>query len=247
MTRYDVLTLHPNMVEGPLSESIVGRARTRGLVNIQVHDIREHGLGKHRTVDDTPYGGGPGMVMRVDVVAAALESVTTEESIVLLMTPTGRVFNQRLARELSTKKHLVLICGHYEGIDDRIGSLVDQEISLGDFVMTGGELAALAIIDSVVRLQPGVLGNENSAEEESFSNGLLEHPQYTRPRIWRDKEVPEVLLSGHHGKIEEWRNTQQLLRTKLRRPDLFGSEKDAESHEIAFGSNQIVDESPDVE
>jgi tRNA (guanine37-N1)-methyltransferase len=222
-TRFDVLTVHPKMVDAPMSESIMGRARARGVAHLSVHDIRVHGLGKHRTVDDTPYGGGPGMVLRVDVVAEALEAVRTPEALVLLTSPSGRVFDQAMANELSEQEHVILICGHYEGIDDRIETLVDGCVSIGDFVMTGGELAAVAIMDAVWRLQPGVLGNGASAAEESFSDGLLEHPQYTRPKDWRGYPVPDVLLSGHHARIESWRHRQQISRTEQRRPDLYSS------------------------
>jgi tRNA (guanine37-N1)-methyltransferase len=219
--RYDVLTLHPEMVRGPLLGSILGRAVERGTIEIGVHDIREHGLGRHRSVDDTPYGGGAGMVMRVDVVAAALEKVRTEGSRVLLMTPAGQPFSQRHARRLSRESHLVLLCGHYEGIDARIETLVDEELSLGDFVLTGGEIAAVAVVDAVARLVPGVLGNARSAMDESFSHGLLEYPQYTRPQQWRGLEVPEVLRSGHHGRIADWRRAQAEAKTRDRRPDLW--------------------------
>ena len=240
-----VLTIHPEMVEGPLSQSIIGRARAKGLVSVEVSDIREHGLGKHRSVDDTPYGGGPGMVMRVDVVASALESVRTARSKVLLTSPSGRVFTQRMAEDLANEEHVVIICGHYEGIDDRIETLVDELVSLGDFVMTGGELAAVAIVDATLRLVPGVLGNELSSTEESFADSLLEHPQFTRPAEWRGLKVPDVLMSGHHARIREWRNEQQIERTRARRPDLHAQwvgKKALEDDEINV---QRVDDSSD--
>lgn len=217
----DVLTLHPEMVRGPLLGSVLGRAADAGLLRIGVHDIRDHGLGRHRSVDDAPFGGGAGMVMRVDVVAASLATVRRPDSYVVLLGPAGRPFVQAEARRLATLTHLVLICGHYEGIDARIESLIDEEISLGDFVLTGGEIAACAVADAVCRLVPGVLGNERSAEDESFSHGLLEYPQYTRPREWNGQEVPEVLLSGHHARIERWRREQAEERTRARRPDLW--------------------------
>ena len=218
MPRYDVLTLHPDLVRGPLTSSILGRAVERGAIEVGIHDIREHGFGRHRTVDDSPYGGGAGMVMRVDVVASALRAVMTERSRVLLMTPSGRPFTQADAVRLSKEPHLVLLCGHYEGIDARIEALVDEEVSLGDFVLTGGEIAAVAVVDAVARLVPGVLGNETSAADESFSHGLLEYPQYTRPQVFEGAEVPEVLLSGHHGRIAAWRAEQARERTRTRRP-----------------------------
>lgn len=221
--RYTVLTLHPDLVEGPLGGSILGRARKAGLIQIDVRDIRDHAEGRHRQVDDTPYGGGAGMVMRVDVVARAIEAVGDGARVVHL-TPTGRPFTQSDARRLAGLPHLVLLCGHYEGVDDRVSHVVDEEISLGDFVLTGGEIAACAVIDATARLVPGVLGNADSAAEESFSEALLEHPHYTRPREWRGHEVPEILLSGHHARIAEWRHAQAVARTRERRPDLLQSD-----------------------
>lgn len=216
-----VLTLHPEMVRGPLSTSIIGRAQDAGVVDLQVYDIREHGLGRHRSVDDAPYGGGAGMVMRVDVVAEALDAVRTEGAHVVLTSPAGARFDQACAQRLATHEHLIVLCGHYEGIDARIESLVDEELSLGDFVLTAGEVAAVAFIDATVRLLPGALGNDHSAVDESFSDGLLEYPQYTRPRAFRGQSVPDVLLSGHHARVAEWRAQQALERTKQRRPDLL--------------------------
>jgi len=222
--RFDVLTLHPDLVTGPLTTSVLGRAIDAGHITVGIHDIRDHGLGRHRSVDDAPYGGGAGMVMRVDVVAAALEAVVTPASHTLLMTPGGQPFQQPMAQRLADGfEHLVLIAGHYEGVDARIESLVDGEVSLGDFVLTGGEIAACAIVDAVARLLPGVLGNAASARDESFSDGLLEYPHYTRPASWRGLDVPEVLRSGHHGRIEAWRHEQSLERTRQRRPDLFAT------------------------
>lgn len=219
--RFDVLTLHPDLVRGPLTSSILGRGLEAEAFELGIHDIREHGRGKHRSVDDTPYGGGAGMVMRVDVVAEALAAVRRPESRVLLTSPAGRRLDQAWVRELATEAHLVVVCGHYEGIDARIESLVDDEVSLGDFVLTGGELCACAVVDSVARLLPGVLGNADSAIEESFSQPLLEHPHYTRPQHWEGLEVPEVLRSGHHGRIAAWRRAQAEARTRDRRPDLW--------------------------
>lgn len=219
--RFDVLTLHPDMVRVPLTSSILGRAGDAGLIQLGVHDIRGWAENKHKNVDDTPYGGGPGMVMRVDIVARALEAIRTEGAHVVLTSPAGRPFTQRVAEELAERPHLVVVCGHYEGIDARIEALVDEELSLGDFVLTGGEVAAVAFVDAVARLVPGVLGNDASAADESFSRDLLEYPQYTRPRVFRDMEVPEVLLSGHHARIEAWRLEQARARTRKRRPDLW--------------------------
>lgn len=232
--RYDLLTLHPDMVRPFVTSSILGRAVEAGHIEIGVHDIRDHATDRHRTVDDSPYGGGAGMVMKVDVVARALEAVVRPDSHVVLTTPRGRVFEQAVARELSALPHLVLLCGHYEGIDHRIRTLVDDEISLGDFVLTGGEIAAAAIIDAVARLVPGVLGNAASARDESFADGLLEYPQYTRPRTWRGHEVPEVLLSGHHARIDAWRRAQAERITRERRPDLW--ERRARRHAGVDGS-----------
>ena len=219
--RFDVLTLHPEQVRGPLLTSVLGRAVDAGRIQIGIHDIRDHGLGRHRSVDDTPYGGGAGMVMRVDVVAAALAAVRTPEAWVVHLSPLGRRFEQADARRLTARPHLVLLCGHYEGIDARVDRLVDETISLGDFVLTGGEIAACAVVDAVARLLPGVLGNAESPVDESFASGLLEYPQYTWPREFNGEEVPEILLSGHHGRIDAWRRDQALARTRALRPDLL--------------------------
>lgn len=220
---YDLLTLHPDLLREPLAHSIMGRAVASGAIAIGVHDIRDHGTGRHRQCDDAPYGGGAGVVMKVDVVARAIDAVRREDSIVILTTPAGVPFSQSLAQDLSRKQHIVVVCGHYEGLDARIESMVDLEISLGDFVMTGGEIAALAIVDATARLRHGVLGNEHSTSEESFQAGSLEYPQYTRPPEFRGMAVPDVLLSGDHAKIARWRAEQSILRTKARRPDLGGS------------------------
>ena len=209
------------MVRAPLLGSILGRAVADGKIAIGVHNIRDHAEGKHLTVDDTPYGGGAGMVMRVDVAARAVESLLTPETHVILTSPAGRPYCQADAERLSKLPHLLVLCGHYEGIDSRIELLIDEEISLGDFVVTGGEIAAVAIIDAAARLVPGVLGNDESSRDESFSSGCLEYPQYTRPREWRGLVVPEVLLSGHHEKIARWRRAEAEARTRLRRPDLL--------------------------
>jgi tRNA (guanine37-N1)-methyltransferase len=209
------------MVRETLHRSILGRAIEAGLVEIGVHDIREVTTDRHRTVDDTPYGGGAGMVMKVDVVSAALDRVWAPGAHVLLTSPAGRRFDQAMAVELSARPHVIIVCGHYEGIDARFEARVDERVSLGDFVMTGGEIAASAVVDATVRLLPGVLGNDASAVDESFSDGLLEYPQFTRPRSWGGAEVPDVLLSGDHGKIGAWRLAQAMGRTRDARPDLW--------------------------
>lgn len=225
----DVLTLFPEMCEAPLGHSILGRARAQGLLEVGLHDIREHGHGRHRQVDDTPYGGGSGMVMRVDVVQAALDAVRRPETRVLLMDPAGRRFTQSDARRLAQAPHLVFLCGHYEGIDTRVRDhLVDEALSIGDYVLTGGELPAMVMIDAISRMIPGVLGNPESLAEESFTGGLLEGPVYTRPFSHSGWDVPEVLRSGHHGRIQTWRHEQALARTRAVRPDLLGEDSPAE-------------------
>lgn len=220
--RFDVLTLFPAMVEGPLTSSVLGRGLRDGRFELGVHDIREHGLGRHRTVDDAPFGGGSGMVMRVDVLDAALAKVRRPESRVVLTEPSGERFTQRTAERYAALPHLVIVCGHYEGVDARVREhLVDEVVSIGDYVLTGGEYAAAVIVDATARLLPGVLGNEASSADESFAGQLLEYPHYTRPREYRGWEVPEILLSGHHGKVEAWRREQARLRTRALRPDLL--------------------------
>jgi tRNA (guanine37-N1)-methyltransferase len=219
----DILTLFPAMVEGPLAQSIPGRIQEQGLATIRVRDLREWGLGRHRSVDDAPYGGGAGMILRPEPVAAALEAVRRPESVVILLDPAGEVFRQARAADLAARAHLVFICPRYEGVDERIRSLVDLEISIGDYVLTGGELPALVIIDAVMRLLPGAI-EEASTAEESFSHGLLEYPQYTRPPTFQGLDVPAILTSGDHGAVERWRREQAIERTRRRRPDLLGGE-----------------------
>lgn len=221
---FDILTLFPGMFSGPLSESIVGRAAAGGLIEIGLHNIRDFAVDRHRTVDDAPYGGGAGMVMKVEPLAACIEHVKAKrpEATVLLTSPRGLPFSQELARKLAEAPGLIIICGRYEGIDERVTELfVDQEVSLGDFVLTGGELAAMAIVDAVARLLPGVLGSDASAHDESFTDGLLEYPQYTRPPEFRGLAVPDVLLSGNHAEVALWRRRQALLRTLAVRPELL--------------------------
>lgn len=224
--RIDILTLFPNMFSGPFAESIVKRALERNLVSITIHNLRDWGLGKHRVVDDYPFGGGPGLVMKPEPLFEAVEAIKAESTHssapVILLTPQGRVFNQKIAAELATLERLILICGHYEGVDERVrGHLATDEISIGDYVLTGGELAAMVVIDAVVRQLPGVLGSEASAEEDSHTGRLLEYPQYTRPQEYRRWKVPQVLLSGAHAQIARWRREQSILRTLSRRPDLL--------------------------
>lgn len=217
--RFDVLTLHPAMVRGPLLESVLGRAAAAGRLQIGVRDLRDVATGRHRAVDDAPYGGGAGMVLRVDIVARALARWRRPDSRVLLTGPGGTRFDQGHARRLASLPHLIVVCGHYEGFDARVEALVDEEVSVGDYVLTGGEIAACAIVDAVGRLVPGVLAAA-SPEEESFGAGLLEYPQYTRPRRFGGAEVPDVLLSGHHERVRRWRLAAARARTRARRPDL---------------------------
>ncbi len=221
----EILTLFPGMCEGYLSQSILAKAREAGLVAVRVTDIRGHAAGKHKITDDAPYGGGAGMVMKPEPLTEAIEAAAGRlpGARVLLTSPRGRVFNQKLARELAEHGRLVIACGRYEGVDERVMKAVDMEVSLGDFVLTGGELAALCIADAAARFVPGVLGNEASAGSESFEgeSGLLEYPHYTRPAEFRGMQVPEVLLSGDHRRIERWRRREALRATRERRPDLF--------------------------
>ena len=227
--RADIVTLFPEMFEGFLKASLLGRAVTGGQLAVRFRSPRDFGLGRHKSVDDTPYGGGSGMVMRVDVLVAALESLDADapdgvRGRRVLLTPQGRPFSQAVAAELSREAALTLVCGRYEGFDERVRSFVDDEVSLGDFVLTGGEVAAMAVLDATVRLLPGVLGNAESAEEESHSPGglgLLEYPQYTRPAEFRGARVPDVLVGGHHGAVAQWRREQAVARTRERRPDLY--------------------------
>jgi len=228
--KIDVLTLFPGMFEVPFKESIIGRAGSRGLVRIEVHDLREYTRNRYRQADDRPYGGGPGMVMKPEPVFEAVECISgrlpgqpgKQRTRVILMSPQGETFTQRKAEELAGEEYLLFICGHYEGVDERVGEkLATDEISIGDYILTGGELAAMVVVDAVVRLLPGVLGAQESAERDSFSEKLLDHPHYTRPASYREMKVPEVLLSGNHGEIEKWRRQEALRQTFLKRPDLL--------------------------
>lgn len=219
--KFDILTLFPEMFE-PIKQSIIGRASQKNIIEMNIINIRDFSKNKHKKVDDTPYGGGAGMVMMPDVVYDAYTSIQDKENAkVIYLSPKGKVLNQNKVEELSKEEHIILLCGHYEGIDERVlGEIVDEEISIGDYVLTGGELPAMVLIDSVSRYVEGVLKNE-SIKEESFSNGLLEYPQYTRPEVFLNKKVPEVLLSGHHENIKKWREEQSLKITKQKRPDLL--------------------------
>jgi tRNA (guanine37-N1)-methyltransferase len=223
--RIDVLTLFPEMFSGPLQASILGRAIEGGLVEVVLHNIRDYAEDKHHVVDDYPFGGGPGMVMKPEPLFAAAEAVAEMHAAkghVVLLTPQGRLLTQSIGDELSLRERLILVCGHYEGVDERVRErLVDDEISIGDYVLSGGELPAMVLIDVVVRRLPGALGSEESLTEESHAQGLLEYPQYTRPAEFRGWQVPEVLLSGHHAQIAAWRRQQSILRTARRRPDLL--------------------------
>lgn len=225
MMQIDVLTLFPRMFEGPLGESIIGKAREKDLLTINVHNFRDYSDNKHHTVDDYPYGGGAGMLLKVQPIFDNLKAIEAEnpgqKKRVILLDPAGKSFDQKLAEEFAKEEQLVFICGHYEGYDERIRELVTDEVSLGDYVLTGGELGAMVMIDATVRLLPEVLGNDTSAQTDSYSTGLLEHPQYTRPADFNGQKVPEVLLNGNHKLIEAWRLKESLRRTYTRRPDLL--------------------------
>ena len=236
MMRIDILTIFPRMFEAVLNESILKRAQKKGLLKIYVHNIRDYSLDKHKKIDDRPFGGGPGMVMRTEPIFRAIEQIKsklsakggfahggkTKKPKIILLSPQGEGLNQTLAKKLSKNKHLILLCGHYEGIDERVKKrLVDSEISIGDYVLTGGELPAMVLIDAVARLIPGVLGRKESLTDETFQDNLLEYPLYTRPAIFKGMKVPTVLLSGNHKKIKEWRRQQAIRLTKQRRPELL--------------------------
>ena len=221
--RIDILTLFPEVCRAPLNESMMKRAQENGAMDLRIHNLRDWTTDKHHVVDDAPFGGGQGMVMKPEPIFAAVESLRTENSFVILMSPQGRRLTQAVAGEFSVRQHLIIICGHYEGIDHRvIENLVDAEISTGDYVLTNGAIAAVVFVDAVVRLLPGVLGHDQSAADDSFSGGLLEGPQYTRPAEFRGWKVPEVLLSGNHAAIAAWRKEQAMQRTRKNRPDLLG-------------------------
>jgi len=221
--KIDILTLFPEICRAPLSESMMKRAQENQIVDLRIHNLRDWTTDKHHVVDDAPFGGGQGMVMKPEPIFAAVEDLRNRESKIILMSPAGRRFDQTMATDLSKESHLIVICGHYEGVDQRvIEHLVDLEISIGDYVLTNGAIAAVVLVDAVVRLLPGVLGHEHSAADDSFSTGLLEGPQYTRPAEFRGWKIPEVLLSGNHAEIAKWRKEQAIKRTKQNRPDLLG-------------------------
>ena len=220
--KIDIVTLFPEMCRAPLSESMMKRAQENKVIDLQIHNLRDWTTDKHHVVDDAPFGGGGGMVMKPEPIFAAVESLRKDNSTVVLMTPQGRQFTQALAVDLSKREHMIIVCGHYEGVDHRVvENLVDLEVSIGDYVLTNGAIAAVVLVDAVVRLLPGVLGHEQSAADDSFSAGLLEAPQYTRPAEFRGAKVPEVLLSGNHAEIAAWRKEQAIERTRENRPDLL--------------------------
>jgi len=220
--KIDVLTLFPAMFTGPLDESIIKRARDTGRLDLAIHQLRNYAHDRHKTVDDRPFGGGPGMLLKPEPIFEAVEDLARENTHVVLMSPSGRAFSQAIAQELATREHLLLVSGHYEGFDERVREqLADDELSIGDYVLTNGALAVMVIVDAVTRLLPGVLGDDESAQQDSFSDGLLEYPQYTRPAEFRGMKVPEILLSGNHAQIAQWRAEQSRQRTKERRPDLL--------------------------
>ena len=222
MWQAQVFTLYPEVFPGPLSKGLYGKALSKNLWNLNIVNIRDAAEDKHKTVDDTPYGGGSGMLLKPDVLAKSLDQNEIKGGKIIYLSPKGKKFDQNYAQELSDEKSISLICGHFEGVDERVLTTRNiEEISIGDYVLSGGETAAFVVIDSVLRLLPGILGNENSKVDESFENGLLEYPQYTKPQIWEEKAVPEVLLSGDHSKIKDWRLSQSEAITRVRRPDLW--------------------------
>ena len=223
MVQFDIITLFPRIFDSALQESIVKRAQQNGLIQINIHNLRDYTADKHHTADDCPYGGGAGMVMKVEPIVKAIEDIKirSEAARTILLSPQGKILNQEVSQRLSICKQILLVCGRYEGVDERVHAFVDEEISIGDYILTGGEFAALVVIDSVARLVPGVVGDSASVNEDTFSNWLLKYPQYTRPENFRGMEVPEVLISGNHAKIRMWRKTEALKKTLQRRPDLL--------------------------
>ena len=223
--KIDILSLFPEMFDGFLGTSIIKRAIDNGLVDIEVHNFRDYSLDKHKRVDDYPYGGGAGMVLMCEPIFRAIEAIKTDDSLVIMLTPGGKTFKQEMAVDLSKKKHLILLCGHYEGFDERIKTIVDMEVSIGDYVLTGGEIPAMVMTDAITRLIPGVITDE-SLDSESFNDGLLDYPVYTKPAEFRGMKVPDVLLSGHHQKISDYRNNERIKRTSEDRSDLIGGDED---------------------
>jgi tRNA (guanine37-N1)-methyltransferase len=248
MIEFDILTLFPGLCEGAFSESILGKARENRLIQVRCLDIRQWATGKHRVTDEPPYGGGPGMVMKAEPIFAAVEAIRRPDSYVILMSAAGQSFTQQKANELTQKPHLIFVCGQYEGIDQRVADhLVDEELSIGDYILTNGAIAATIIVDAVARLIPGVLGEADSAKDESFSHSLLEYPHYTRPADFRGWKVPEILLSGNHAAIEAWRKAEALKRTVERRPDLQtpgtgGSARNAGSADLSDVARGVSDD-----
>ncbi|WP_078809939.1 tRNA (guanosine(37)-N1)-methyltransferase TrmD [Selenihalanaerobacter shriftii] len=237
--KFDILTIFPEIFNA-LDESILKKAQEQELINIEVTNIRDYSLDKHCNVDDYPYGGGAGMVMKPGPIFRAVEAVQTDKAKVLFMSPQGKTFDQEMAKKLATKEHLIILCGRYEGIDERIRQeLIDEEVSIGDYVLTGGEFPAMVLVDAIARMVPSVLGTKASAIEDSFYNGILDYPHYTRPSVFRSLEVPKVLLSGNHQKIAQWRKKKSLKRTLLRRPDLF------KNVELTEGERSILNELKD--
>ncbi len=218
--KIDILSLFPEMYNGPFTESILKRAQAEGKVEIKIHNFRDWSLDPHHNVDDTPFGGGSGMVLACGPIFDCINDLKKEDSLVIMMTPSGKVYNQEMAYELSHKSHLIILCGHYEGFDERIRSICDMEISIGDYILTGGELPSMVLVDSIIRLLPGVIDSESSLNE-SFNNHLLDYPVYTKPRVYNGMAVPDVLLSGDHAKIREYRHNEQIRKTKELRPDLL--------------------------
>lgn len=220
--KIDIITLFPAMFDGPFNESLILRAQKRGFINLKIHNLRDWAKDKHSQVDDSPYGGGAGMVLKVNVMDRAVKALKKRGTKIILLTPQGKKFSQKIAKKLAKKKHLILISGHYEGFDERIREhLIDEEISIGDYVLTGGELPAMVITDAIVRLLPGVVGKNESIKNESFENNLLDYPVYTKPEVYKKWHVPKILLSGNHKKIAEWREKEAQKRTKRRRPDIL--------------------------
>lgn len=240
MMKIDILTLFPSMFEGPLNTSLLGKAKEKGILGVNIVDIRQFAEDKHKTADDSSYGGGPGMVMKADTVLKAIESIGSSQAYILLMGPAGSMLTNHKARELAKHKHLVIICGHYEGIDERVKTKVNEEISIGDYVLTGGEIAAMVVIDAVARFIPGVVGDEESVKNDSFYNGMLDHPHYTRPEGVNGIGIPEVLKNGNHAQIGKWRRKKALEITLLQRPDMLAkahlsSQDQAVLQEIILG------------
>ncbi|MDD5382066.1 MAG: tRNA (guanosine(37)-N1)-methyltransferase TrmD [Candidatus Margulisbacteria bacterium] len=229
----EILTLFPEMFQGPLNESLLKKAQSKGLLSLKVTNLRDFTTDKHKTADDTPYGGGAGMVMKVEPIAKAISKVKSQKSKVISLCPTGKLLTQEKIKSLAKEEHLVLLCGHYEGIDERVRGLVDEEVSIGDYVLTGGEIPAMVLVDAVARHIPGVVKEEESVKKDSFYEGLLDYPSYTKPEEFEGRKVPEVLLSGHHAEIDRWRRKEALRRTLFRRPDLLaGAELNAEDRKL---------------